>query len=73
MVKTTVKNSPLYWDGSQWTNQVGTEEEPKPKEEAKPEEQGEKGPEETGTPTPEEEPTPGPEEAPRPEEKVTIG
>lgn len=44
MAKTKTQKSPLYWNGSDWVNQVATEEEPKPEGEETPE--GEAGPEE---------------------------
>ena len=43
-VKTT--ESPLYWNGSQWINQVAPPEVAAPEEEPKPGEEGEAGPEE---------------------------
>ena len=46
MAKTKITESPLYWDGSQWINQVAPPEAPTPEEEPKPAEEGEAGPEE---------------------------
>ena len=46
MPKEKALKTPLYWNGSQWINQVAPPEVAAPEEEPKPGEEGEAGPEE---------------------------